>query len=67
MVAFKDFRSVATPSISRITVGAHTRSRPVTVIGSRVQLDARSPPQYTDCSTLWSDADIYSPGGRNRT
>ncbi|MQL82904.1 hypothetical protein Taro_015387 [Colocasia esculenta] len=21
--------------------------------------------QYTDCRTLWSDADIYSPGGRN--
>ncbi|MQM22979.1 hypothetical protein Taro_056039 [Colocasia esculenta] len=36
---------VATPSISRIAGGAHKRSRPVTVIGSRVQLDARSPPQ----------------------
>ncbi|MQM14183.1 hypothetical protein Taro_047112, partial [Colocasia esculenta] len=36
---------VATPSITRIGGGAHTRSRPVTAIGSRVQLDARSPPQ----------------------
>ncbi|MQM07849.1 hypothetical protein Taro_040690, partial [Colocasia esculenta] len=35
---------VATPSITRIAGGAHTRSRPVTAIGSRVQLDARSPP-----------------------
>ncbi|MQM15175.1 hypothetical protein Taro_048113, partial [Colocasia esculenta] len=54
MVAFGDFRSgaqipllerVATPSITRIAGGAHTRSHPVTVIESRVQLDARSPPQ----------------------
>ncbi|MQM23624.1 hypothetical protein Taro_056691 [Colocasia esculenta] len=54
MVAFGDFRSgaqtplrecVATPSITRIAGGAHTRSRPVTAIGSRVQLDARFPPQ----------------------
>ncbi|MQM20956.1 hypothetical protein Taro_053986 [Colocasia esculenta] len=29
----------------RIAGGAHTRSRPVTAIESRVQLDARSPPQ----------------------
>ncbi|MQM21896.1 hypothetical protein Taro_054943 [Colocasia esculenta] len=36
---------VATPSITRIAGGAHTRSRPVTAIGSRVPLDARSPPQ----------------------
>ncbi|MQL78321.1 hypothetical protein Taro_010761 [Colocasia esculenta] len=36
---------VATPSITRITGGAHIRSRPFTVIGSRVQLVARSPPQ----------------------
>ncbi|MQL95071.1 hypothetical protein Taro_027751 [Colocasia esculenta] len=36
---------LATPSITRIAGGAHTRSRPVTAIGSRVQLDARSPPQ----------------------
>ncbi|MQL72889.1 hypothetical protein Taro_005261 [Colocasia esculenta] len=34
-----------TPSITRIAGGAHTRSRPITVIGSRVQLDVRSPPQ----------------------
>ncbi|MQL81761.1 hypothetical protein Taro_014222 [Colocasia esculenta] len=57
MVAFGDFRSgaqiplresVATPSITRITGGAHTRSHPVTAIGSRVQLDARSPPQNSE-------------------
>ncbi|MQL73669.1 hypothetical protein Taro_006033 [Colocasia esculenta] len=29
----------------RFAGGAHTQSRPVTAIGSRVQLDARSPPQ----------------------
>ncbi|MQM23595.1 hypothetical protein Taro_056662 [Colocasia esculenta] len=54
MVAFGDFRSgaqiplrerVATPSITRIAGGAHTQSRPVTAIGSHVQLDTRSPPQ----------------------
>ncbi|MQL82981.1 hypothetical protein Taro_015478 [Colocasia esculenta] len=39
---------VATPSITRIAGGAHTRSRPVAAIGSRVQLDARSPPQVVD-------------------
>ncbi|MQL78758.1 hypothetical protein Taro_011201 [Colocasia esculenta] len=39
---------VATPSITRIAVGAHTRSHPVIAIGSRVQLDARSPPQVVD-------------------
>ncbi|MQM12101.1 hypothetical protein Taro_045012 [Colocasia esculenta] len=39
---------VATPSIVRITGGAHTVSRPVTVIGCRVQLDSRSPPQVVD-------------------
>ncbi|MQL89659.1 hypothetical protein Taro_022241 [Colocasia esculenta] len=38
----------ATPSITRIAGGAHTRSRPVTAIGSRVQLDARSAPQVVD-------------------
>ncbi|MQM15660.1 hypothetical protein Taro_048608 [Colocasia esculenta] len=32
----------------RIAGGAHTRSRPITAIGSRVQLDARSPPQAAD-------------------
>ncbi|MQL87275.1 hypothetical protein Taro_019821, partial [Colocasia esculenta] len=37
--------SVATPSITRISGGAHKQSRPVTLIGSRVQLDARSAPQ----------------------
>ncbi|MQL77043.1 hypothetical protein Taro_009450 [Colocasia esculenta] len=37
---------VATPSITRIAGGAHTRSRPVTAIVSRVQLDARTPPQF---------------------
>ncbi|MQM22516.1 hypothetical protein Taro_055569 [Colocasia esculenta] len=42
---FQGFLAVATPSIMRIAGGAHTRSRPVTAIGSRVQLDARSPPQ----------------------
>ncbi|MQM23890.1 hypothetical protein Taro_056960 [Colocasia esculenta] len=36
--------SVATPSITRIAGGVHTRSSPVTAIKSRVQLDARSPP-----------------------
>ncbi|MQM22237.1 hypothetical protein Taro_055287 [Colocasia esculenta] len=40
--------TVATPSITRFAGGAHTRSRPVTAIGSRVQLDARSPPQVVD-------------------
>ncbi|MQL83524.1 hypothetical protein Taro_016015, partial [Colocasia esculenta] len=39
------FLAVATPSITRITGGAHTRSHPVTTIGSLVQLDARSPPR----------------------
>ncbi|MQM01395.1 hypothetical protein Taro_034160 [Colocasia esculenta] len=39
---------VATPSITRIAGGAHTRSRPVTAIGSHVQLDARSPPKVVD-------------------
>ncbi|MQM23712.1 hypothetical protein Taro_056778 [Colocasia esculenta] len=36
---------LATPSITQIIGGAQTRSRTVTAIGSRVQLDARSPPQ----------------------
>ncbi|MQM23118.1 hypothetical protein Taro_056180 [Colocasia esculenta] len=36
---------VATPSIMRMAGRTHTRSRPVTAIGSRVQLNARSPPQ----------------------
>ncbi|MQM21521.1 hypothetical protein Taro_054563 [Colocasia esculenta] len=40
--------SVATPSITRIAGGAHMWSRPVTAIGSRVQLDARSVPQVVD-------------------
>ncbi|MQL82989.1 hypothetical protein Taro_015467, partial [Colocasia esculenta] len=40
-----EISSTATPSITRIAGGAHMRSRPVTAIGSRVQLDARSPPQ----------------------
>ncbi|MQM22574.1 hypothetical protein Taro_055628 [Colocasia esculenta] len=40
--------TVATPSITRITGRAHTRSRLVTAIGSRVQLDARSPPHVVD-------------------
>ncbi|MQM22081.1 hypothetical protein Taro_055129 [Colocasia esculenta] len=40
--------SVATPSITRIAGGAHMRSRPVTAIGSRVQLDAISPPEVVD-------------------
>ncbi|MQL84491.1 hypothetical protein Taro_016997, partial [Colocasia esculenta] len=35
---------VVTPSITGIAGGAHTRSRPVTEIGSRVQLDSRSAP-----------------------
>ncbi|MQL95380.1 hypothetical protein Taro_028047 [Colocasia esculenta] len=39
------FLAVATPSITRITGGPHTRSCPVTAIGSRVQIEARSPPQ----------------------
>ncbi|MQL79087.1 hypothetical protein Taro_011524 [Colocasia esculenta] len=39
---------VATRSITRIAGGAHTRSCPVTAIGSRVQLDARSPPQRSE-------------------
>ncbi|MQM21847.1 hypothetical protein Taro_054892 [Colocasia esculenta] len=42
---FQGFLAVATPSISRTAGGAHTRSRPVTAIGSHVRLDARSPPQ----------------------
>ncbi|MQL78202.1 hypothetical protein Taro_010643 [Colocasia esculenta] len=36
----------------RIAGGAHTRSRPVTAIGSRVQLDARSPPQNRNSETV---------------
>ncbi|MQL75854.1 hypothetical protein Taro_008242 [Colocasia esculenta] len=43
---------VATPSITRIAGGAHTRSRPVTAIGSRLQLDARSPPQNRHSETV---------------
>ncbi|MQM22482.1 hypothetical protein Taro_055534 [Colocasia esculenta] len=39
---------VATPSITRIAGGAHTRSCPVTAIESRVQLDPRSPPHVVD-------------------
>ncbi|MQM22571.1 hypothetical protein Taro_055625 [Colocasia esculenta] len=40
--------SLGTPSITRIAGGGHTRTRPVTAIGSRVQLDARSHPQVMD-------------------
>ncbi|MQM23621.1 hypothetical protein Taro_056688 [Colocasia esculenta] len=32
----------------RIAGGPHTRSRPVTAIGSHVQLDTRSPPHVVD-------------------
>ncbi|MQM22640.1 hypothetical protein Taro_055694 [Colocasia esculenta] len=52
---------VATPSITRIAGGAHTRSRPATAIGSRVQLDVRSPPQSVCISTP-----IAVPSGRTR-
>ncbi|MQL82667.1 hypothetical protein Taro_015150, partial [Colocasia esculenta] len=38
--------ALATPSITRIAGGAHTRSRLVTAIGIHVQLNARSPPQW---------------------
>ncbi|MQL82995.1 hypothetical protein Taro_015475 [Colocasia esculenta] len=57
MVAFGDFlygaqiplrERVATPSVTRIAGEAQSRSRPVAAIGSRVQLDARSPPQVVD-------------------
>ncbi|MQM23209.1 hypothetical protein Taro_056272, partial [Colocasia esculenta] len=74
MVAFGNFRSdaqiplrecgLATPSITRITGGPHTRSRPFTAIGSRVQLDARSPPQVVDMgartSPIKSPPPVYS-------
>ncbi|MQM09345.1 hypothetical protein Taro_042217, partial [Colocasia esculenta] len=42
---FQNFLIVVTPSITRIADGAHTRIRPVTAIGSRVQLFARSRPE----------------------
>ncbi|MQM23459.1 hypothetical protein Taro_056523 [Colocasia esculenta] len=48
----------------RIAGGAHMRSRPVTAIRSRVQLDARSPPQVVDMgartSPIYSDSLDYA-------
>ncbi|MQL92114.1 hypothetical protein Taro_024732 [Colocasia esculenta] len=43
-----NFLLVAPPSITRIAGGADTRSRPLTEIGSRVQLGSRSSPLVVD-------------------
>ncbi|MQM23755.1 hypothetical protein Taro_056822 [Colocasia esculenta] len=48
---------VVTPSITRIAGGSHTRSLPVTAIGSRVQLDARSPPQVGEATGSRAELD----------
>ncbi|MQM18984.1 hypothetical protein Taro_051985 [Colocasia esculenta] len=42
------FQPTITPFPRRITGEATRRSRPVTVIGSCVQLSARTPPQVVD-------------------
>ncbi|MQL77316.1 hypothetical protein Taro_009729, partial [Colocasia esculenta] len=58
---FQGFLAVATPSITRIAGGAHMRSRPVTAIGSRVQLDVRSHPQVMDMGARTSPIQSHPP------
>ncbi|MQM22476.1 hypothetical protein Taro_055527 [Colocasia esculenta] len=42
------FRGQNSPRSVRIAAGRNTRSQPITVIRSRVQLSSRSPPEVVD-------------------